>query len=281
MPRPTSTGGEFPYVVEGSGIPCVVVNRSNFGALYSKELREHFKLVFLDFGNSHESNQPAGFNEVTLDTLLDEIEQARRSLGVDRIAVLGHSTPGIFALEYARKYPEHTSHVILIGTPPALNQQWLKAQEEFWNSDASQERKEELQSNLEKITDDDLKSVSPDRAWALQNIRTVPRYWYDPKYDSSWIWEGIDFNVGFMYHVFNVVLKDYDVAQSPERITAPVFLALGRYDYVVPYTLWNDKTEKLPDLSIKLFERSGHYAMFEEQALFDASLIEWAKREDR
>ena len=83
-----------------------------------------------------------------------------------------------------------------------------------------------------------------------------------------------------MYHVFNVVLKDYDVAQSPERITAPVFLALGRYDYVVPYTLWNDKKEKLPDLSIKLFEKSGHYAMFEEQALFDESLIEWAKKED-
>jgi proline iminopeptidase len=273
MPRPTSTG----MIGISGGIPCIVVNRSNYQELYSEELRKYLKLVFLDFGNGYESDQPASVDDVTLETLLDEIEQARQSLGFDKIAVLGHSTPGIFALEYARKYPQHTSHVILIGTPPTLNQQWLKVQEEFWDADASKERKEELQRNLEKITDDDLKSVSPGRAWALRNIRSGPRYWYDATYDSSWIWEGINFNVGFMYHIVNVVLKDYDVGQSPVRITAPIFLALGRYDYVVPYILWNDKKEKLPNLSIKLFERSGHYAMFEEQALFDKSLIEWIK----
>jgi hypothetical protein len=31
-------------------------------------------------------------------------------------------------------------------------------------------------------------------------------------------------------------------------------------------------------LSYNLFEKSGHYPMFEEQALFDQKLLEWIRK---
>jgi hypothetical protein len=39
--------------------------------------------------------------------------------------------------------------------------------------------------------------------------------------------------------------------------------------------LWEEPRQKLADLTYNLFERSGHYPMLEEQATFDANLIEW------
>jgi proline iminopeptidase len=74
-----------------------------------------------------------------------------------------------------------------------------------------------------------------------------------------------------------VILSEYDAAKECEGITTPVFLALGRYDYVAPHVLWERRRKALPNMSYHLFSRSGHFPMFEEQELFDEKLVEWAR----
>jgi proline iminopeptidase len=192
-------GTKLRYVVEGSGIPCVVVNGSHYRRVFSKDLRRHLKLVFVDFRRSTEAEAAAKVDDITMDTLLDDIEQVRKALGFDRVAVMGHSLPSLIALEYARKYPEHTSHLILIGSAPSMIQP--KEQEAFWESDASQARKSADKRNLERITDEDVKKAPPGQAWKLLFVRNGAHYWYDPSYDSSWMLEGIAPNMNFMPHV--------------------------------------------------------------------------------
>jgi len=278
-PRPlvvtTADGTKLHYVVEGNGIPCIVVNGPHYRPVFSKDLRRHLKLVFVDFRHSSESEAAAKVDGITLDTLIDDIDQVRKALGFDRIAVMGHSLPSLIALEYARKYPEHTSHVILIGAPPFMIPP--KEQEAFWESDASEARKVADKRNLERITDEDLKKAPPGKAWKLQFVRNGAHYWYDPSYDSSWMLEGIAPNMNFMPHVAGL-LKDYDVGKRTPSATTPLFLALGRYDYLVPYHTWGGRKDSFPNLSYNLFEKSGHYPMFEEQTLFDQNLVEWIRK---
>lgn len=267
-------GTKLRYVIEGSGIPCVVVNGSHYQRVFPKDLRRHLKLIFLDFRHSYEADAAAKLDTVTLDTLFDDIEQVRKTLGFDRIAVMGHSLPSLIALEYARKYPQHTSHVILIGAPPFMIPR--EQSESFWESDASEARKLADKRNREKITDEDLKKAPPGQAWKLYFVRNGAHYWYDPSYDSSWMLEGIAPNMNFMPRVA-VLLGNYDVGKRTPRVTTAVFLALGRYDYLVPYHTWNGRKDSFPNLSYNLFEKSGHYPMFEEPALFDQKVIEWMK----
>jgi proline iminopeptidase len=268
-------GTKLRYVVEGTGIPCVVINGIHYQRVYSKDLRRHLKLIFLDFRHSSEADAAAKVDTITLDTLVDDIEQVRKALGFDRIAVMGHSLPSLIALEYARKYPEHTSHLILIGPPPFMIP--AKESEAFWESDASEARKLANKRNLERITDEDLKKAPPGKAWKLQFVRNGARYWYDASYDSSWMLEGIAPNINFMPHVAGL-FRDYDVGKRTPRATRPVFLGLGRYDYLVPYHTWEVRKNSFPNLSYNLFEKSGHYPMFDEAALFQKKLIEWMKR---
>jgi hypothetical protein len=49
-------------------------------------------------------------------------------------------------------------------------------------------------------------------------------------------------------------------------------------DYLVPYTLWDDQKDKIPNLSINLFERSGHYSFFEEEELFRNRINDWIEK---
>ena len=268
-------GTKLRYVVEGSGIPCIIVNGRHYRRVFSKDLRRHLKLIFVDFRHSSESEAAAKLDKVTLDTLLDDIDQVRKALAFDRLAVMGHSLPSVIALEYARKYPEHTSHVILIGAPPFMITP--KESEAFWESDASEARKLANKRNLDRIKDDDLKKAPPGQAWKLQFVRNGARYWYDASYDSSWMLEGIAPNMKFIPHVAGL-LSDYDVGKRTTRVATPVFLALGRYDYLVPYHVWDGRKESFPNLSHNLFEKSGHYPMFEEQVLFDQKLLEWIRK---
>jgi proline iminopeptidase len=127
------------------------------------------------------------------------------------------------------------------------------------------------------ITDEDLKKALPGKAWKLYFVRNGAHYWYDPSYDSSWMLEGIAPNMNFMPHVFGL-FRDYDVGKRTPRVTRPVFLALGRYDYLVPYRAWDGRKDSFPNLSYNLFEKSGHYPMFEEHALFEKELIQWVRK---
>ncbi|HKY29106.1 MAG TPA: alpha/beta hydrolase [Pyrinomonadaceae bacterium] len=268
-------GTKLRYVVEGSGVPCIVVNGIHYRPVFSKDLRRHLKLVFVDFRNSSEAEAATKLDDITLDTLLDDIDQVRKALGVDRVAVMGHSLPSLIALEYARKYPEHTSHVILIGAPPFMIPP--KESEAFWESDASEARKLANKRNLERISDEDLKKATLRNMWKLMFVRNGARYWYDASYDSSWMLEGIAPNMKFIPHVFSL-FTGYDVRNRTPRVTRPVFLAVGRYDYLVPYHTWDGRKDSFPNSAYHLFEKSGHYPMFEEPALFQKKLLEWLRK---
>jgi len=269
---------ELRYVIEGKGTPCIVLGHSEaYPRLFSQELREHFNFVFMDLRHDAQSNSSVEISKITLDTYLDDIDKVRRTLDLDKTAVLGHSIHSLIALEYARKYSQYTSYVIMVDMTPCWGDQVLKASEEYWVSHASDERKERLQRNWEKLTEDVLNEMSSNERFIKTHIADTPKTWYDPEYDWSWIFESIEYNMDVLNQLFGVIFNEYDLAKRPEQITTPVFLALGRYSYWGPNFLWDNRKDKLSNLSINLFEKSGHFPMFEEQELFDRKLIEWIR----
>ena len=94
-------------------------------------------------------------------------------------------------------------------------------------------------------------------------------------YDFSWAWVGRDFSAELLARYFTVILSDYNPEPKLLNNTVPMFLALGRYDYAVPFSMWDGVKTRIPRLASHLFDRSGHFPMFEEPMLFDERLIAW------
>jgi proline iminopeptidase len=63
--------------------------------------------------------------------------------------------------------------------------------------------------------------------------------------------------------------------QVLKSISCPIFLALGRYDYFNPPHLWEKYREFASNLTVRVFEKSGHTPQLEEPANFDAELLKW------
>lgn len=273
----TVEGARLRYVIQGRGIPCVVIGSAIFyPRIYSNELRKHFKFIFVDTRAFAPSDKPIDTREITWDTFIDDIERVRKALGFEKIAVLGHSALTYLAFEYARQYPQHTSHVILHAMSPYWNKKTTKAYEEYWEKCASKERKLIIKRNLEKLKGDLTEDVSPSKAWIMRYIAHTPIRFYDPEYDSSWLWEGVELDMEAAGLFFELARK-YNVIERLPQVSAPVFIAVGRHDYGVPYYLWDDAKGMFPNLSYNLFYKSGHFPSLEEPALFDRKLIDWIK----
>ena len=68
---------------------------------------------------------------------------------------------------------------------------------------------------------------------------------------------------------------DYNVANALKAMSCPIFLALGRYDYFNPPHLWEKYREYASDLTVRIFEKSGHTPQLEESDLFDEAFFSW------
>lgn len=67
----------------------------------------------LDSGRSDHPNDPANWR---VERFVEELETIRRTLGVQRWHVVGHSWGSAIALEYAAKYPQHVASTVFGGT---------------------------------------------------------------------------------------------------------------------------------------------------------------------
>jgi proline iminopeptidase len=264
------------YLIEGTGIPCIVVGVAPlYPPLFSDRLKQHVRFIFVDFKNSWNAESPGGVEKVTMDSLVDEVDQVRSGLGLEKVCLVGHSAPGLVAVEYALRHPDRVSHLILVSVEPYFTPDWIKARTKFWETEASANRKAALKRNAERLSDDLLRSVSSPDAFALRYVRNGPKYFYDPFYDSYWAFAGKRFSAELITYFLKTIVADYDPRPRLANNTVPKFLALGRYDYNIPYREWDSARKTTPNLTCHIFERSGHFPMLEEGALFDQSVIQW------
>ena len=271
--RGTLTSGQFRlrYRIEGTGSPAIIIGSSIYlPRAFSQNLRKHLRLVFLDHRGYAPSPGPMDAIRFAPDTLLEDIEQARRVLGLGRIVVIGHSIHSLMALEYAKKYPENVSHVVMIG-PPVFHAATDEARDQYWQEFASPERKAIMEENRQRLPDEQLAILPRGQRFIRSYIRDGPRTWYNPRFDASPLWEGVEANDDY-----TPKFLDIDITQGLDTFNIPTFLALGRYDFrVAPPFTWDDISPKFIDLTINLFEQSGHWPHYEEAALFDAELLRW------
>src|SRR5690242_9655013 len=87
-------GRPHPYLTEGTGLTCIMTGMAqSYPPLFSPELKQHIRFVYVDFKNSWNAESPAGVDSITMDYLVQEIDQVRAALGIDKVCVVGHSAP--------------------------------------------------------------------------------------------------------------------------------------------------------------------------------------------
>lgn len=271
-------GASLHYVREGVGPPIVVIGSAKlYPRWFSQQLRQRFELIFVDSRHFVPTYRPSEqeLDGLTLEAFADDVEAMRAHCGVDKWTVLGHSAHGQIALAYASKYPERTSRLVLVAAVPFA--EVFDIQEEFWNERAPQDRKEQHAANRRAISEA-LEAAPESRQFAVNYIGDAARYWADPQYDATQLWEGIETSAAFG-RLFSAILPRTKVRLILETLATPTLLILGRLDYAIPHAVWEEIIGGLPHLTYVLMDDDSHNPQTESPERFDRELTSWLENE--
>lgn len=262
-------GAEIHYSTVGAGAPCLVltaIGTKPYVRMIAPALSTRYKVVCVDLRGGGRSTGNAA--DLTFDVLAADLEAVRKDLGAAQVSVLGHSVLGILAIEYGRRCPDAVSNVIAVGTPPSWDLRQLVSEgARFFEADASPERKRVLQENLALLP--------PDATPGQSMLAQTPMRFFDPRFDAAPVFEGSEFRPELLTHVMGTLVKGWDIRSSAGAGRPPLLIAHGRYDYTVPYGLWDGVAEILPRTTMRVFERSGHQPFLEEPETFGAAVADW------
>jgi proline iminopeptidase len=260
----TLDGFQLRYTIEGTGISALVIGSAiYYPRTFSSNLRAHLKMIFIDHRGFVPCSQSVETASYTLDTIVEDIETIRKQLNIDCMIVIGHSGHAYMAQAYAKKYPQRVSHLILIAAGPNHSAECHAAAEQYLQDSVCPERKAFLEQSLKDLPQ--ALAADPDRRFITYCLRLGARSWYDFAFDATSLWQGVLVNMAIIDHFWGQVFRDIDITQGIERLSMPVLLMLGRYDYLVapPYS-WNNIRTKFTDLTVRVFEQSGHIPQYEQ-----------------
>ncbi len=268
----SSNGYKLNFVTKGEGTPCLVVGSSiYYPKTFDQELYKHFRITYLDMRWFAERDSSQAEVDYTLNSILEDIDFARQELGLDSVIIAGHSVHGNVAYEYAKKYPQHVSKVMMIASFKHFGDSLYDAcVEEYWTT-ADSARQAIQQENWANYKPDS-SMTGLERTLLLYNAMS-PKYWKDPHYDATWLWEGLTVNETLLAEVYSKLFKNYDIAHNGV-VERPVFVAVGDYDFVIPPTMWD--TVSYSNFTIERFHDAGHTPQLENPEQFGKALKAWA-----
>jgi proline iminopeptidase len=267
-------GSQLNYVVEGAGTACLVIGSSiYYPRTFSNNLKQHLKMYFVDMKWFAKDYAAEHLADVTIETIVQDVEEIRVALGLSMPLIMGHSIHGTIATEYVKKFGDQVSGLIVIASPAEWgNVTYTEKAAALWAT-ASPERKRLQEENWGKVKELDRLTGQEEASARYNNMS--PQYWFDPTYDAGWLWQDMTVHSEVTQHLFTQVFHEYNMFAPPTAIDVPMFVGLGKYDYVIPYTLWRSRYGSIADFSLVLFEKSGHTPQLEESEHFDQELIEW------
>lgn len=270
----TVDGFELSYRDEGTGQAAIVIGSAvYYPRTFSQYLREHLRLIFMDHRGFGKATAPYTDSSFELDVLIEDVEALRKHLGLDKVMIIGHSGHAYLALEYAKKYPQHVSHVVLLAISPESTPASFEAADQYLADSVDPARKAALAESLSHLEAD--MQADPAHGFIHYSLRSGPRIWYDYTFDARYLWQGVETNQAMFDYVWGHLFRKLDITSGLEAFNLPVFVGLGRYDFWNPPHLWNAVRGKFHDIRIRVFEKSGHTPQLEQPDDFDRELLAW------
>ena len=264
-------GVRLSYVVQGKG-PIVVVQAPGWGvgSAYLRNglqpLTDNFTVLFYDTRGSGRSTRPTDESRMSTSQMVDDLEQLRRYWNLQSIALLGHSHGGSIALEYAIRYADRVSKLVLVDSSV---EPWSEFQDEIKKNVDSRRGDPRFASAISEM--DRKTPWTTDEEFRAGLERLLPIYFYDPeryvpqivktrsRSQSVWVWR--TFNAAEDKAPLN------ELAEL-ENVKATTLVIAGRQDFCCGPTVAEKIRSGIPHSKLIVFDQCGHLPWIEASSGF-------------
>ncbi len=229
------------------------------------------------------SDQPDDPRLLDTARFVEEVEQVRKALGLDRdnFYLLGHSWGGILAIEYALKYQQHLKGLVIsnmMSSIPAYNRY---AEKVLMPQMAPAALAEVKRMEAAKQFDDPryMQLLTPH--YEQHILRMPSAQWPDP---ANRAFAKINKKVyvpmqGPSELGASGILADWDRTRDLPKIKVPTLVIGARYDTMDPAYM-EMMSKRLPQGRYLYCPQGSHMAMYDDQAVYMAGVIGFLRDTD-
>jgi proline iminopeptidase len=251
--------------VIGQGYPLVLMHGGpsldHTTLLTLQPLADHFTLIFYDHRCNGRS-EGAEVSSMTFENLTADADALRKKLGFDQWAVLGQSFGGNVALEYALRYPQCLSHLVLINT--GGDQWWVNH-----NAPEILAKRGYSATAVDAARRFYNGQLNPDEVFP-----TVQKFIKAYNYKNSLSRVAKDIVLGHMPKMrpealifgYSQLLNGWSVMDRLGEIQVPTLVMAGRHDFLFPPEHQAILADRLPNARLEMIECAGHNPQSERPA---------------
>ncbi len=254
-------GHEMAWFEIGAGATLVCVHGSLDHLLYrpmGELFAQKYRCVLYDQRGSGQSKLFENSKDaMDIKKFTQDLDMLRDHLGLDQMALLGHSWGSGLGLLYAQEYPDRLSHLILVGPGPLNSEMrscyranrdrmaYPTSPEEFAAIRGTYDQARSEKGEVPREIDEALMQI-----WARVML-----------YSRETVAPFIDYYLkcgGYLRHAESPTNFTHEMQlANANRITAPTLVVYGYQDYE-PITQAYLIQEKIPQTEIVFLNRCGH-----------------------
>ncbi|MBL6448149.1 proline iminopeptidase-family hydrolase [Fulvivirga sp. 29W222] len=272
-------GSEMYYKIIGSGSPIIVVHggpvldHSYFLPQFNELAKDH-QLIFYDQRACGKSSIEVDTSSMSIAGFVDDIEQLRTSLKLEKIDLLGHSWGGLLAMHYAIKYPQNLDHLILSNSMPASTEGWQAEEQQL----ASRITKEDSLSRAAIIHSEEMKNRSASAIKKLMMLSFKTQFHNKNLLDSLNLYIPEDFmdrSAKFSY--LGKDLTDFDLYNGLKDVSVPTLIIYGEDEPAA--TLSGKALESsIPQAQLLVIPKCGHFPFVEQPDVYFQGIKQFIKK---
>lgn len=251
--------------VMGKGYPLVLMHGGPGADLFTlmsfKPCAKQYTLVFYDHRCNGRS-EGVDVSTMTWENLTADADALRQTLGFEKWAVLGHSFGGSVALEYALRYPQNLTHLVLVNSGGNY----------WWASENSAQvlARRGFSPDLVEVARCHFNGLfEPGEMFSnLMKLGTA----YNPHTSGLQIPHMLFYGMQTklqpeaLIYAGTTLLKDWNIMDRLGEIKVPTLLIAGREDFVYPPEHQQELATAIPNARLKLIDRAGHNPHDEQTA---------------
>lgn len=271
-------GTELFHETTGDGPPLMLMHAPiGFDHSYFRPwldpLAKTSRLIYYDHRGHGRSASVTDFTGIDLAVWADDADALRQLLGHEKMAVIGHSSGGCVALEYARRYAKHLSGLILCDAMPVFDFPETALENAMARATPEQMELVIKAFTVPMASNDELSDI-----W--ESI--LPIYFKNHMAESAKSAKSAKLaeNIRYNHHAFNhsnsVWFPAFNSLGWLSGISVPTLIITGREDWITPPAQCAERLHAgIPNSEMVIFEDSGHWPFIEEQGLFIDTVARW------
>jgi proline iminopeptidase len=249
--------------------------------------QEGIQYYYYDQLGSHYSDQPEDTSLWNIPRFVDEVEQVRQALGLnkDNFYLLGHSWGGILGIEYALKHQDKMKGLIISNMMSSIPA-YVKYAEEKLAPGLPQDALKEIRE-LEaagKYTDQRYLDLVAEHYYPKHVLRMPLEDWPDPVNRAL---NNINFGIYLMMQgpsefgvVGDATLKDWDRTEDLSKLTLPTLSVGAEYDTMDP-DFMEMMAGKLSNGRYHYCPEGAHWAMYDDADAYFSGVIQFINDVDK